>query len=209
MISPTRAPLWLPPEYADLQGGPPSLVLVHIEIGPVSPQGKPLAPPYRQWSRSWVKQIAQLANSHLRSAVVSSVTDTSGVGQSTSTTSPWNVIQVAGTITSGIVVGTGTTAEDRDNYALATLIAEGTGAGQLNYQASLGYVVSAITGGYRDTYDRQVNNNSGSSITIYEMGLIAIHNGVYFLLLRDVLGTPYAVANGAAAVVRYKIDWLV
>jgi hypothetical protein len=41
----------------------------------------------------------------------------------------------AGVTTHGIMVGTGTGAFDFDNYALGTLIAHGTGAGQLQYGA--------------------------------------------------------------------------
>lgn len=215
--------LWqppLPPEYRGLRGGPPSLILVHFELVSVSRDGQPIGPPYRQWSRSWTKQAAQIFNATIKSTTETSVKDTGGTLQSINPTiSPyqsWKATSAAAEATYGIILGTGSTAENRDDYVLATPIAEGTGTGQLTHLATNPYTPPvAITGGYRVTVDRQVNNNSGGPIVVAEIGLYtytSLNVGgqtAYFCALRDVLASTYSIADGASAVARYKIDWLV
>jgi len=102
----------------------------------------------------------------------------------------------AGTNTYGIQVGTGSTANSSATYALASLIANGSGAGQLNYGAS---AASAATSTL--VYSRTVTNNSGGSITINEAGVTILYfcygdTGRSFLIIRDVLGTPIVLGNG-------------
>lgn len=208
-----RSGILVPDDCPPADGRSPSLILVHLEIGPVTREGRPLAPPYRQWSHSWTKQMAQLINTMMRMTADTAVKDTGGTLRTSSTTAspPLDCIAGAGGTVEGIEVGTGTTAESADDYVLAAKIAEGSGAGQLNYQASVGYAIEAVTGGYRITLDRQLNNNSGGTIVIAEMGLVAQHtaSAFMFLILRDVLSSTYSLATGAAAVARYKIDFLV
>lgn len=112
----------------------------------------------------------------------------------------------------GIVVGTDDTAFDIDDYALGAIIAHGNGAGQLSYvgmdKPSLDYTAKVWTA----SLVRLFNNNSGDTITVKEVGIIsrsALFNNSpydYFLLARDVLGSPVAVANGAQLTVTYEIS---
>ena len=209
MSRPAR--LYLPPGYAGIRGGPPSLILVHFEIGPVSPQGKSLAPPYRQWSRSWNKQACQLMEGQWKNGAVSTIKDTGGTNRSSAINGMYMNLSgvVVGDLTHGIVVGTSTQAENRDDYVLITPVAHGNGAGQLWYQAATNDATLAITGGYRLVHSRQVDNNSGADIVITEMALYGLASSFYFCFLRDVLASSYTVANGASAVGRYKVDFLV
>lgn len=74
----------------------------------------------------------------------------------------------------GIIVGTGTTAESFEDYALATLIANGTGSGQLSYVASEAPAITYSDTTLVNTLIRYLNNNSGGSIGINEAGLVAV-----------------------------------
>jgi hypothetical protein len=101
----------------------------------------------------------------------------------------------------GILVGTGTTATDINDYALDTLIAEGTGAGQMEYGNHS--IVSSTHDGSTYSYagiTRTVANNSGGSIVVAEVGLACEMNWEsnterHFLLLREVLGTTVTVLD--------------
>lgn len=111
----------------------------------------------------------------------------------------------AGITTYGTVVGSGTGAFDFDNYALGTLIAHGTGAGQLQYGA---VTFNAPQTSGNDRYFeiiRTFQNGSGSGVTVNEIGLYGNSASVYFCLAREVLGTSITVPNGQTLTVTYKI----
>jgi hypothetical protein len=143
-----------------------------------------------------------------------SILDTSGTGRSYPTCygTSWPIARVvasANDANHGILVGSGDAAVDPDQYALASKIANGTGSGQLVYNAVTheSPVVSGMDTTYRIT--RTFTNNSGSSITIKEIG-IAIADGIsgilyYFLIVRDVLPSPSNVPDGATFTCRYTL----
>ena len=121
--------------------------------------------------------------------------------------------------TYGIVVGSGTAPFNLNNYALATKIAHGTGAGQLDYDAmsldDLGLDTSVSPPVYRIRLMRGFKNLTSSSITINEVGIIARNywksekgalNDVTFLIARDVLPTSYTVPAGGSATVVVVIE---
>lgn len=108
----------------------------------------------------------------------------------------------------GIVVGTGTTAVALTDTRIETLIDDGTGTGELEYQ----------TPTYTDPTDdasttefelhRTFNNNSGGEITIYEVGLNvkATSTPYYFLVAREILSTPKVIADGNSAGIDLRIQ---
>jgi hypothetical protein len=119
----------------------------------------------------------------------------------------------------GIVVGSGTAPFNLNNYALATKIAHGTGAGQLDYDAmsldDLGLDTSVSPPVYRVRLLRGFKNLTTSPITIAEVGVIArnywkrsggVLNDVTFLIARDVLPTNYTVPAGGSATVAVVIE---
>jgi len=121
--------------------------------------------------------------------------------------------------TYGIVVGSGTAPFNLNNFALATKIAHGTGAGQLDYDAmsldDLGLDTSVSPPVYRIRLMRGFKNLTSSSITINEVGIIARNywksekgalNDVTFLIARDVLPTSYTVPAGGSATVVVVIE---
>lgn len=112
----------------------------------------------------------------------------------------------AGDDTRGIVVGTGDTAVDNEDYALDTKIADGGGGGQLNYQA-VTFLAPVVDGANVD-FDiaRAFVNSSGGLITVKEIGIIWKNttDTKYHLLLRDVVADE-AVANGFTLTVVYTL----
>lgn len=160
-------------------------------------------------TNSWVKQMAQMVLCHLSNANVGSVQDTSGSNQTItpSDSNPWQVVAGAGVINRGLVVGTGTTAVDKDDNDLQTVISNGTGTGNLSYGAQQITGPTAISGGYRVTLTRQVDNNSGAEITIEEIGIRVIHgSSQFFLILRDLLSE--AIPDGESRLMKYHLDLL-
>jgi hypothetical protein len=112
--------------------------------------------------------------------------------------------------TYGIVVGTGDTAFSAEDYILSALIAQGVGAGQFSYQGGTSDVsaYNAGTKTWKTTQTRIMNNNSGGSITVKEVGIIAWNSNAlhYSLWERSVLSPTVAVANGAQLTVTYEIS---
>lgn len=104
----------------------------------------------------------------------------------------------------GIQIGTGTTTVAIDDYMIETQINEGTGAGQMEHQ------FTSITNNEGSSQDyvlisRQFINNSGSSITVKEAGLVTkTADPWYFLLLRDLI-TPTAVGDGESITIEYQL----
>lgn len=108
----------------------------------------------------------------------------------------------------GIVVGTGVTVETNIDYALATKIAHGTGADQLDY-GDHSFTAPAVVGNNVDlVVSRSFYNGSGASITVKEIGVYCDSqdsggNHRYFCILRDVLTTPGVVNNTETLTVQY------
>jgi len=108
--------------------------------------------------------------------------------------------------TYGIVVGTSDTAFNVEQYALGALIAHGTGAGQLTYQASgfnsKAYALKVWTA----TSKRIFNNNSGGDITVKEIGLYSAYYSLAYLTERSVLSPTVLVPDGAQLTATYEIS---
>jgi hypothetical protein len=107
--------------------------------------------------------------------------------------------------TLGVRVGTGTTAVNRDSSVqrtLATQIAKGTSAGQLDWVLAMDFsgITSAASGG-SFIISRDLVNTSGGEVTIREAAYYAktgsIGSSTYFMMLRHVLDGAITVPNGA------------
>ena len=109
--------------------------------------------------------------------------------------------------TNGIVVGTGTTAVAMTDTKLVTQIAEGSGAGQLNHLVQQFTPVAIITATNNISLIRIFVNNSGSAITVKEVGLYVknIVGGVYrnFCMCRDLL--TVTVNAGQILIIQYQL----
>ena len=109
--------------------------------------------------------------------------------------------------TYGIVVGTDNTAETNTDYVLGTQIADGSGAGQLDYSSHT-WTDAAEVGANVDMYvQRPFINNSGGGITIEETGIYVTvqDSGAtqrYFCIVRDTTG-GVTVNDGQTCTVEY------
>lgn len=116
----------------------------------------------------------------------------------------------SGITTQGIVIGVGTGAESFEDYALGTLIANGTGAGQMTY-AGQSKTSSYDPGTKKVTavHTRIINNNSGGDINVSEVAWYAFlycNGPINIMLTRDLLSTAVTVANTAQLTVTYTIE---
>ena len=119
------------------------------------------------------------------------------------------VIGSLGSTAAGLVVGTGTGAESFEGVALGALVAHGTGAGQMSYQAmTIGiptYNAGTLTWTWAAT--RILNNNSGGTIVVGETGVYGYQAvaGVTYMIMRDLLGATVSVLSGGQVTVTYTM----
>lgn len=120
--------------------------------------------------------------------------------------------------TYGIVAGTGTTAPTISDYALETQIADGVGAGELQYgDVAFGVPASNATFSHF-TVTRDFSNASGAQITVNEIGLyvkvlrgsmyVAVGGGrditSIHMTIRDVIAGGIDIPNGETLTVNYR-----
>ena len=180
----------------------------------------------RQESHSWVRNaynhlFSQMAAVNCLAADGLSVKDTGG----TERTGNWPVgysdysqdfrtdghgyKAAAADATRGIVVGTGSDAEDFEDYALGSQISNGTGAGQLSYIASEVYSVSTLATTKKAELVRYFNNNSGGAITVNEVGLylgLWAGNMIKMMTCRDLVSGGVEVPDTGQLKVTYTIQ---
>lgn len=110
----------------------------------------------------------------------------------------------------GIVVGTGTTAVTPQDYQLATLVADGTSAGTLEYLTCGGGALTTSASQGSFTLERLFRNSSGGSITLNEVGIYTLFHTAagaieHFCIIRDLISPGFAVLNGEYMRVIYTI----
>lgn len=110
----------------------------------------------------------------------------------------------------GIVVGSGSDAESFDSFKLSSIIASGTGSGQLSYAAMSGGVATYESGTkkWSVVHTRVFNNNGGAEVSVNEVGLYGyvVSVPVTFMLCRDLLPAPVVVNSAAQLTVTYTIE---
>jgi hypothetical protein len=118
----------------------------------------------------------------------------------------------------GILVGSGDTAEDfgmgsvpeETSYALDTIIANGSGPGELERASTEAPVISVSgTGPYTwsAVWTRFFNNNSGASVTVRETGVyiwVSINNRI--MVTRSVLASPLLIYDTGQLKVEYTLE---
>jgi hypothetical protein len=110
----------------------------------------------------------------------------------------------------GTVVGTGQAAPAVTDYALGTIVANGTGAGQLQYSAVSFGAPSNTASLANFVISRDFTNAYASSLTIYEAGVYIWWNfsGNYYMILHDLINSPSGVtiANAQTIALHYKLQ---
>lgn len=123
-------------------------------------------------------------------------------------TSLRGILAIAGGTDNGIVAGTSSAAESFEGFELGTLIASGSGGGQMDYSQSGLHAITNATLTLKDTLIRDLNNNSGSGITAEEVG---IYTKIYvdgsnaiIMITRDLTGGD-VIADAAQYRITYEI----
>lgn len=167
----------------------------------------------RHQSKSLLKHFSQALRGMMYGAMnlsTESIDDTGNTARNfpalTATTN--SLFDVNSPITNtdyGILIGTGATAVNFDNYTLVTKIAHGNGSGQMMYKAS---IVEAVAGAATTTFRiiRTFSNDYSASLTVNEIGLAIYHQSIpcYILIARDL--ATQAVVAGATLTVRYILS---
>lgn len=135
--------------------------------------------------------------------------DTSNTTQSlrTASTAFW-CNAVAATATYGPVIGTDNTPVDIEQYALGAQCGEGTGANQVNHQATSVTYLGVAAGVSSFKVERTFLNNSGSAIAVEEIALyIRTHRvgavAINVMGLRDLYSV--SVPDGGGISITYTI----
>ena len=156
----------------------------------------------RAISRSFVQAFTQMMFVQMSQSSVS-ITDTSNSTTSQATGSfNFTATASSGTATQGIQAGTSSTAVAISDHVLGTLIAHGTGSGQLSYGTSLVQTLSVSASPATFQLQRVFTNNSGSTITVQEVGFTLGSASHIYLGVRDVTG-GVAIGNGQTMTVTY------
>lgn len=119
----------------------------------------------------------------------------------------------AGNATYGVVVGTGNTAENLNDYILESKIGEGIGVGQLNHQIMVrdNLIYNPLTDTFSIDFTRAFHNNSGATITIRELGIYVrasvVATQYIYCMIRDVLPTPIEVPTGQKVTITYRFSY--
>jgi len=155
--------------------------------------------------RSWVIAFLEHIEGFTRN-IAKSIEDTGNAARTVKAplgyTGSWlmDVYSPIHTITYGIVVGSDSTGETNTDPALNTQIADGTGAGEIEYDGHA-YETTAVVGANVDfELRRTFTNNSGGNVDVKELGLYCRsedtgNNMRYFCLAREVISTD-TIADG-------------
>lgn len=130
--------------------------------------------------------------------------DTGGTSRGLVTTSVLGINAPEGNHDYGILLGTGTNAVSCLDNALQTKISHGNAADQLYHMAiGISIVTESASNAYFTTY-RNFNNNSGATITVQEVALVAREtvSSWNFIYARDLTGA-IEVLNGKTLVAQY------
>jgi len=175
-------------------------------------------------SHSWLKPFIQLMMAEWQYAYggstpsAVSITDETGTVrsmpsgyQSYCQYSAWAVNAPATDSSYGVKVGGGDTPNALSTYALASPIIHGTSSGQLIYGAhTIESVINPSGNDLTFRITRAFTNNSGSSVTVKEIGIATKRNDQggtarTFLFVRDVLPSPTSVPDSASLTIRYTV----
>ena len=110
----------------------------------------------------------------------------------------------SGDITRGVVVGSGSTPVTADDYKLESIIAHGTGVGQLSYDMVAIQKMPPVGSTIVIAVTRIVSNNSAAPVSFSELGIYQVGQAA-IMTLRDVIASPVVLNLGESALIAYKI----
>jgi hypothetical protein len=169
---------------------------------------------YRRYrSRSFVANFLRVLFTNLSEQSVNNL-NTSGGSYSISRYDSMAVSDGSNDSSYGILIGSGTSAPTIIDSNLSQVISNGAGVGQMQYGAVsvTGAVTNTSTNSGYITVTRTLTNNSGSSITVSEVGLVAWSSNQaeqtnqFYLIIHDLLPSPITVPNGSSLSLSYEIQ---
>ena len=110
----------------------------------------------------------------------------------------------SGTTQYGILIGSSNQSNSTSVCSLYSPLTSGIDYGATSVASQLN--VNSTQDTISFTITRQFTNNSGSSITVQEVGIAIQGNGCYPVLARDVLSSAVTVPNGGTLTVTYTIE---
>lgn len=128
-------------------------------------------------------------------------------------TKSWDTAAPTTNTAYGILIGTGITPPAIADYCIESLIAHGTGAGQMQYGGMTYGLPTATAAVSSFTLVRSFSNNSGGAIAVNEASVYArcynsMHDNslcyFYFMLLRDVIAGGILVLDGETMTLNYR-----
>ncbi len=180
---------------------------IALEVASVKSDGR-----REEWrhlaANSWVEQMAEFLRFNM-AVENATMKETDGSETQPGVAMNLDIKSIATNDDDGIVLGSGSTAADAADFVLETKIVEGTGSGQLSYQACTVGSVTAVSGGYEFVITRQVNNDSGGTISVREASLQGTPaSGKSYMWARDVFSVE-TIPDGEGRIYRYTITLLV
>jgi len=169
---------------------------------------------YRRYrSRSFVANFLRVIFTNLSGQSINNV-NTSGGSYGISRFDSIAVNDGSNDSSFGILIGSGTSAPSIIDSNLSQVISNGAGVGQMQYGAVSVYspVTNTSTNSGYITVSRTFTNNSGSSITVSEVGLVAWsenetgQTSQFYLIIHDLLPSPITVPNGSSLSISYEIQ---
>ena len=187
-------------------------VKAYLKVKVIDKNGKCIY--YRRYrSRSFVVNFLRTIFTNLSGQSINNV-NTSGGSYSIGTTDNIIVNDGSNDDSYGILIGKGTSAPSIIDSNLSQVISNGASVGQMQYSAVsvTGAVTNTSTNTGYITVTRTFTNNSGSSITVSEVGLVAwsgnetFQTNQYYLIIHDLLPSPITVPNGSSLSISYEIQ---
>lgn len=160
-------------------------------------------------ANSLVIQFVPIVFCCLNNATIANVKDITNTNRTVSPTASNIMTSSAGSEDSrSIILGTGSTAVTLNDYALATRITHGLGAGQLYYNIMVSEMVFPFQIVGSSAYWsilKPISNFSGSDIDVYEAGVYMFNNAQTFMIERTVLSSPYSFIDNVSVVAEYIV----
>ena len=161
-------------------------------------------------AHSIIQQLPHMLINGMNNSAVQTVLDIGNTARTLNTTSAgFDGSLMGGANESagrGVQCGTGTTAVTMSDYKIQTVIANGTGAGQLQWAAEVAYSVSSSGTSRLITTSRAFTNNSAGAINVTEVALNMMWRDSggtnrQFCICRDLLS--FTIGIGATKTVTY------
>lgn len=186
-------------------GNMKSCINIFYQLTVRDKQGKIVSKTPISRSKSFVVGFLKILQSQL-TGLATTVKATDASSQAcAATSSNLAMFSPASTTTWGILLGIGSTPPDNLDYVMETLIADGNGAGQLEYAAHGAIDAQEVGANVDLQLSRTMQNLSGGGINVTEAGIVTYFGASKFgMIIHDIFAVV-AVANGETITVTYTI----